>query len=556
MKSRDQIIAENPLDRVMREAGVVFIGDGRSPSAKCPFHKDGRASLSINLDKGLWNCHACDIGGSVIDFIARRDNKTAVEVLKELGGNGTNGHERPPSEHSKIVATYDYTDESGRLLYQACRMEPKDFRQRQPNGKGGWEWHMKGVRRVLYGLPRILKSKVDTVWIVEGEKDCLNLIKLGLSATTNVGGAGKWMDAYSPLFTGKEVVLCPDNDTPGMKHMDQVLESVAPLAKIVRKVTVPKPHKDISDYVATFAEPEQAFNAVQTMIDDATVFTKGISIPVYGMKELEARYRREVNRAATHSLDLAQWLPSFGGYVRPLIPGEMVLIVADTGVGKTAILQNIARCANPLKTLLFELELPDTLTYERFVAMATNKEGALVYDAYKTGNRIAWEQTGELDHIFVCPKPRMSPAAMSNIIIQSELIIGERPAVAMLDYAQLADGGGDGRRESVSNVAEGMKALAKDTNIIVIVASQVARKKETDPEIFLHDAKESGSLENSSGLVLGAWIASNGLMNIKVLKNTKGRPGRLIECDFEGAKTRITEHPKIETADMQTGFKI
>jgi len=556
VKTRDEIIEENPLDRVLAESGVKLIGEGRQPKAKCPFHKDGKASMSINLDEGVWKCFACNIGGSVIDFIARRDGKTIGAVMNELGGNGngsSNGH--PPSEHSKIVVTYDYTDESGRLLYQVCRMDPKDFRQRHPNGKGGWEWNMKGIRRVLYGLPKILKSKSETVWVAEGEKDCLNLQKLGLVATTNVGGAGKWMDAYSQTLAGKEVVLCPDNDAPGMKHMDQVLESVAPFAKVVRKVTVPKPHKDISDYLSTFKDPESMFSAVTALVEDATVFTKGISIPVYGMKDLEAKYRKEVNRSATHSLDLAVWLPGLANYVRPIIPGEMVLVVADTGVGKTAILQNIARCAYPLKTLLFELELPDTLTYERFVAMATKTDGELVYNAYKTGNRVAWEATGELDHIFVCPKPRVSPSDMTNIIIQSEVIIGERPAVAMLDYAQLADGGGDGRRESVSNVAEGMKVMAKETNTIVIIASQISRKKEADPEVFLHDAKESGSLENSSGLVLGAWIA-NGLMKIRVLKNTKGRPGRLIECDFDGGKTRITEHPKIETTDIQTGLKL
>ena len=37
---------------------------------------------------------------------------------------------------AKIVATYDYTDEGRRLLYQNVCFEPKDFRQRRPDGKG------------------------------------------------------------------------------------------------------------------------------------------------------------------------------------------------------------------------------------------------------------------------------------------------------------------------------------------------------------------------------------------------------------------------------------
>ena len=39
-----------------------------------------------------------------------------------------------------IEATYDYRDEAGRLTYQVVRYPPKDFRQRRPDGSGGWVW--------------------------------------------------------------------------------------------------------------------------------------------------------------------------------------------------------------------------------------------------------------------------------------------------------------------------------------------------------------------------------------------------------------------------------
>jgi hypothetical protein len=46
----------------------------------------------------------------------------------------------------KSSRPYDYRDESGTLLFQVCRIEPKDFRQRRPDGRGGWTWSVKGVR--------------------------------------------------------------------------------------------------------------------------------------------------------------------------------------------------------------------------------------------------------------------------------------------------------------------------------------------------------------------------------------------------------------------------
>lgn len=57
---------------------------------------------------------------------------------------------RQPSGRARLVATYDYRDEGGNLLYQVLRYHPKDFRQRRPDGEGGWSWSVKGVPRVPY----------------------------------------------------------------------------------------------------------------------------------------------------------------------------------------------------------------------------------------------------------------------------------------------------------------------------------------------------------------------------------------------------------------------
>ena len=70
----------------------------------------------------------------------------------------------------KIVKTYDYTDADGTLLYQVCRLEPKSFRQRRPDGNGGWDWKLE-ERRILYRLQDLKRYPFGTVFITEGEKD-------------------------------------------------------------------------------------------------------------------------------------------------------------------------------------------------------------------------------------------------------------------------------------------------------------------------------------------------------------------------------------------------
>ena len=98
----------------------------------------------------------------------------AVETATPQGATAktkVNGHATPEAkaEHSRIVDTYGYVDEQGELLYEVLRLEPKSFRQRRPDGNGGWTWSLDDVRRVLYKLPLVIETK--TVYVVEGERD-------------------------------------------------------------------------------------------------------------------------------------------------------------------------------------------------------------------------------------------------------------------------------------------------------------------------------------------------------------------------------------------------
>lgn len=160
--------------------------NGKGYKACCPAHEDNNPSLSVDIaedDRILLKCHT---GCSVKDILAALGLK-----LSDLFSQ----------KSRKIVATYDYKDENGQLLFQSVRFEPKNFRQRRPDGKGGWLWNLDGTRRVLYRLSNILMA--DTVYVVEGEKDADRLWSLGLPATTNPQGAGKWRDEYNSFLAGE-----------------------------------------------------------------------------------------------------------------------------------------------------------------------------------------------------------------------------------------------------------------------------------------------------------------------------------------------------------------
>ena len=122
--------------------------------ACCPAHEDKKASLSISVkeDKILLYCHA----GCTHEAILDATNLKQKDLFLDS---------KPSGSKPVISAIYEYTDEKGVTLFQTVRFTPKDFRQRRPNGKGGWEWNLKGVRLVPYRLPDLLKN--SQIFIVE-----------------------------------------------------------------------------------------------------------------------------------------------------------------------------------------------------------------------------------------------------------------------------------------------------------------------------------------------------------------------------------------------------
>lgn len=223
---------------------------GRGWVALCPAHEDLNPSLSICEGDEVEVVLKCFAGCKLTDII----EAAGLEPRYILGRDRPQLPSQQPTVKRDLVAKYDYVDELGELLFQALRFEPKDFRQRRPDGNDGWIYTLGDCRRVLYRLPELLATDADKpVYVVEGEKDVDRLIGLGLSSTTNPMGAGKWQPEYSEFLRGRHVVILTDNDDAGRKHTVQVATALQGVAASVRAVALPDlPEKgDVSDWLAT-----------------------------------------------------------------------------------------------------------------------------------------------------------------------------------------------------------------------------------------------------------------------------------------------------------------
>ena len=322
--------------------------------ARCPAHEDRNPSLDIREKGGkiLLHCHA----DCPVERVLEEAGLKISDLFSDLC-------------HKQIVATYDYCDEHGTLLYQVVRREPKDFLQRRPDGNGGWIPNVKGVRRVLYRLPEVLKAK--SVLVVEGEKDADTGSTLGLTATCNAGGAGKWRDEYSEKLRGKRVVIIADADEPGRKHTRQVAASLTGKVESLKVIEL-SGAKDLSEWIEKGGTRERLVelirNAPPWEPESSAPGASLVSVSIAELLEREIKPREML-------LD-------------PILPEQgLAMLYAYRGIGKTFIALGVAAAVasggrflrwtapRARRVLYLDGELPAKTIQERTAMVLAGIEG-------------------------------------------------------------------------------------------------------------------------------------------------------------------------------------
>lgn len=270
----------------------------------CPCHADRDPSLAITLKGDAIGVK--DFGGCPTEDILKAKGLTFADLFLNS--------QKPKLEHREIEAIYYYTDANGKP-FEVVRTNPKGFYQRQPDGKGGYINDLKGITATLYHadeLPEAIAAG-KTIFVVEGEKDTDRLWSLGLVATTNPMGAGKWQARYSQALKGADLVIIPDNDTPGRAHANKIAQSCYDIAKRTRVLELLGDVKDISDWL----DKGHAIDELRKLADTCTDYEPSDNgVKLRCMADIQA--------------ESVSWL------WQPYIPkGKVTLVEGDPGIGKS-----------------------------------------------------------------------------------------------------------------------------------------------------------------------------------------------------------------------------
>lgn len=247
----------------------------------CPFHDDTTASFSINSSTGLWNCKGCSEKGNFFQF---RDRigfrsytvKTPAPKLAEVT--------------PVIKEIYPYVDVTGKTSYEILRMYPKSFRVRAPVEGGGWTYSLRGITTIPFNLNNMIVS--NPVFLVEGEGKAKILNSKGLVATCTPFGASSWKSHYAEWFKHKNVIILPDNDTPGKKYAETAAADLVRQEGVSVKI-VSLPVKEIGEdvkeyfnkYDGTIEELFDLIKAANRFVPTKDIpieewfYTNGINIP-------------------------------------------------------------------------------------------------------------------------------------------------------------------------------------------------------------------------------------------------------------------------------------
>ena len=263
--------------------------------------------------------------------------------------------------------------------------------------------------------------------------------------------------------------------------------------------------------------------------------------------------RIEANRGKGKVMGLETGLLDLDSKTTGFHPGELIIVAARPGMGKTTLALNVLRnmAGNGHPALMFSLEMTGENLASNMMAAKAKVNGQYIRQMDLSHNDLkqfisACEDVQNWPG-FVCDQSAMRIEAMQATAYEYHEKHGIKAVI--VDYLQLAraDAKGRSREQEVGEISRGLKAMAKDLGIPVIALAQLNRQAESRQggRPLLSDLRESGSIEQDADCVLLLHrpeyydkTAQPGKMIIDIAKQRNGPTGE-VEVSYQGQYYRV-----------------
>jgi replicative DNA helicase len=269
-------------------------------------------------------------------------------------------------------------------------------------------------------------------------------------------------------------------------------------------------------------------------------------------KELVRELLDDLDRRRDGAQGLSIGLPDFDGYSSGLEAGDLVVIAGRPGMGKTALLVSIA--AHVSKTAgvaVFSAEMSSQQFMRRCVALLGSVHQGKLRRATNL-QEADWQAIGEAAGHLAQRRLWIDDTALPTLNhVRSEVMALKGKGdlgLVLVDYVQLIQGAGANRYEQLRDVAYGLKGLAKEAGVPVILLAQLNRGVESRDQKRgkLSDLRDSGAIEEAADIV--GMLYSEGyydpghpmayVLECAIEKNRNGERGECLWY-FSGEFSRV-----------------
>lgn len=342
----------------------------------------------------------------------------------------------------------------------------------------------------------------ENVIVSEGEFDCMSLWQLGFNAVA-VPGANAWSDTWDGYVAeAKRIFVMFDPDDAGRKGSSKLLERFGARAKNV-ELTVPDGF-EAKDVDPNWLMVNQGWDAdsFEDVLSDSIWANSLLITPREAFDQWKVTQGHGGLKLGLDRLD---------GYLKPgLLPGQVMVVIARTNAGKSALLYNLAQLTTlrqpDAKILLLSLEQTAGEWFER---------GQRIYNFHHLNTRPDRVRESAVDYwqprLRIIDKNRVTPGEMATSLDEYCEQMGEKPDLVMVDYLGYWARGfpGKGEYDQLSNAIMETKAMAKDYGVPIIAPHQANRSGDIGAAVSVDQGRGSGVIEETGDFVLTMWNADS-----------------------------------------------